>query len=83
LNLSKDFRKTGLNELWSDRIIEILIANPSKLHFGQEVLHVDLQRLKYDIRDIHTLTLKIKEDIKFQRGINVKLNPGKFSESVN
>jgi hypothetical protein len=83
LNLSKDFRKTGLNELWSDRIIEILIANPSKLHFGQEVLHGDLQRLKYDIRDIHTLTLKIKEDIKFQRGINVKLNPEKNSKSVN
>jgi hypothetical protein len=83
LNLSKDSRKTGLNELWSDRIIDILIANPSKLHFGQEVLHGDLQRFNYDIRDIHRLTRKIKEDIEFQRGISVKLNPGKFSESVN
>jgi hypothetical protein len=31
--------------LWSDRLIEILIANPSKLHFEQEVLRGDLQRL--------------------------------------
>ncbi len=68
-----------MNELWSDRLIEILIANPSKLHFGQEVLHGDLQRLDYDLGDMHTLTLKIKEDIEFQRGINVKLNPEFFS----
>jgi hypothetical protein len=47
------------------------------------VLHGDLQRLGYDLDDIHTLTLKIKEDIKFQRGINVKLNPEKNSKSVN
>jgi hypothetical protein len=57
------------------RLIEILIANPSKLHFGQEVFHGDLQRLYYYLGDMHTLTLKIKEDIKFQRGINIKLNP--------
>jgi hypothetical protein len=44
-----------LNELWSDRLIEILIANPSKLHFRQEVLHGNLQRLDYDLDDIHTL----------------------------
>jgi hypothetical protein len=56
---------------------EILTANPSKLHFGQEVLHSDLQRLDYDLGDIHILMLKIKEDIEFQRGINVKLNRGK------
>jgi hypothetical protein len=31
-----------LKELWSDRLIEILIPNPSKLHFGQEVLHGDI-----------------------------------------
>jgi hypothetical protein len=59
--------------LWSDRLIETLIANPSKLHFGQEVLHDDLQGLDYDLSDIHTPTLKIKEDIEFQRGINVKI----------
>jgi hypothetical protein len=68
-----------LKELWLDRLIEILIANPSKLHFGQDVLHVDIQRSGYDLGDMNTLTLKIKEDIKFQIGINVKLNPGKIS----
>jgi hypothetical protein len=68
-----------LKELWLDRLIDILIANPSKLHFGQDVLHVDIQRSGYDLGDMHTLTLKIKEDIKFQIGINVKLNPGKIS----
>jgi hypothetical protein len=65
LNNSKDSRKTDLNELWSDRLIEMLIANPSKLSFGQEVLHADLQRMYYDLRDMHTVTLKIKDDIKF------------------
>jgi hypothetical protein len=70
-----------LNELLLDRLIEILIANPSKLHFGQEVLHSDLQRLEYDMGDMHTLTLKIKVDIKFQRWIIVKLNPGKKLQS--
>jgi hypothetical protein len=42
------------------------------------VLHYDLQGLDYDLGDLHRLTLHIKEDIKFQIGINVKLNPGKF-----
>jgi hypothetical protein len=44
------------------------------------VLHGYLQRLDYDLGDMHTLTLKIKEDIEFQIGMNVKLNLGKFSE---
>jgi hypothetical protein len=39
--------------------------------------------LYYDMGDVHTLTLKIKEDIEFQRGMNVKLNPGNFSKSGN
>jgi hypothetical protein len=55
-----------LKELWSDRLIEILISNPSKLHFGQEVLHGDLQRLDYDLGDMHTLNPHIKEDIDLQ-----------------
>jgi hypothetical protein len=63
-----------LNGLWSNRLIEILIANPSELDFGQKVFHHDLQRLDYDLGDMHILILKIKEDIGFQRGINVKLN---------
>jgi hypothetical protein len=67
-----------LNELWSDRLIEILIANPLELHFGQEMLHCDLQGLDYDLGDMSTLSPQIKEDIEFQIGINVKLNPGKF-----
>jgi hypothetical protein len=68
-----------LKELWSYRLIEILIANPSRLLFGPEVLHSDPQRLYYGLGDMHTLTLKIEEDIEFQRGIIVKLNPGKSS----
>ncbi len=54
-----------MNELWSDRLIEILIANPSKLHFGQEVLHGDLQRLYYDLGDRHTPYPNIEEDMQF------------------
>jgi hypothetical protein len=81
LNSSKDSRKTDMIELWSDRLIEVLIANQSKLHFGQEVLHGDIQRLDYDLGDMHTLTPQIKEDIEFQRGINVKLKPGNFPKS--
>jgi hypothetical protein len=54
-----------LNELWSDRLIEIIIANQSKLHFGHEVLHCDLQGLDYDLGDMHTLNTQIKEYIKF------------------
>jgi hypothetical protein len=65
--------------LLSDRLIEILIASPSRLHFRQEVLHGDLQGLYYDLGDMYTLTLKIKEDMEFQKGINVKLNSEKFS----
>jgi hypothetical protein len=38
------------------------------------VLHEDLQISYYDVDDINTLTLKIKEDIEFQIEINVKLN---------
>jgi hypothetical protein len=39
----------------------------------------DLHGLYYDLGYIHTLTLKIKEDIEFQIGINIKLNSRKFS----
>jgi hypothetical protein len=59
-----------------------LIANAPELHFGQEVFHGDPQRLDYDLGHIHTLTLKIKLDIEFQRGMKVKLNCGKFSLSL-
>jgi hypothetical protein len=72
-----------LNELWSYRLIEIVITNPSKLHFGQEVLHCDIQGLDYDLGDMNTLTPQIKEDIEFQRGIIVKLKPEKSPKSRN
>jgi hypothetical protein len=72
-----------LKELWLDRLIKILIATPSKIDFRQEVFHADLQRMDHDLGDMHTLTLNIKEDIEFQKGINVKLNPVKFSIRLN
>jgi hypothetical protein len=68
--------------LWSDRLHAHLIPISPELHFGQEVFHGDLQRLYYDMGDVHTLTLKIKENIEFQRGMNVKLNTEKFPKSV-
>jgi hypothetical protein len=72
-----------LKELWSDRLIEIHIADISKLHFGLDALHSDLQILYYDLGDVHTLTSQIKEDMKFQRGISVKLNPGKVLRKMS
>jgi hypothetical protein len=71
-----------LKELWSDRLIEIIILNASELYFGQGLPHGDLQRLDYDLGDRYTLTPKIKEDVEFQRGIIVKLKPGKISLSL-
>jgi hypothetical protein len=35
LHYSKDFRKIDLIELWLERLLETLVANSSKLHFGQ------------------------------------------------
>jgi hypothetical protein len=67
-----------LKELWSERLIEILIPKAPELHLGQGLLHADLERLDYDLDDKYILTSKIKEDIEFQRGIIVKLKPGKF-----
>jgi hypothetical protein len=67
-----------LNKLWSAGLNKILIANPSKLHFGQEVLHGDLKRLECDLVDRYTLTPKTKGDIEFQKGIIVKLKPENF-----
>jgi hypothetical protein len=43
------------------------------------MLYGDLQILDYDLSDMNTLTLKIREDIEFLKGINVKLNPEKNS----
>jgi hypothetical protein len=61
-----------LKELWSDRLIEILIANPSKLYFRQEELHCDLQGLYYDLGDIHTPCPNIAYDMEFTKVLIVK-----------
>jgi hypothetical protein len=66
-----------LKELWSGRLIEILIPNTPELHFRHGLLHGDLQRMDYELGDKYTLTLKIQEDIEFQIGTIVKLKPGK------
>jgi hypothetical protein len=47
------------------------------------VIHCDIQGLYYDMGDMHTLTPQIREDIEFQKGINVKLNPEKVSHLKN
>jgi hypothetical protein len=43
LNESKDSEKTDLKELRSDRLLETLVANPSKLYHGQGLLYGDFQ----------------------------------------
>jgi hypothetical protein len=54
-----------LKELWSDRLLETLVANPSKLHFGQRLLHGYLQELYYGLGDRNTPYLNIEEDMEF------------------
>jgi hypothetical protein len=70
-----------LNGLWTDKLIKILSPNAPELRFGQGLLYGDLQRLDYDLGDRYTLTPNINEDIEFQRGLIIKLKPGKFSLS--
>jgi hypothetical protein len=72
LHYLKDSRKTDLIELWSDRLLETLIANPSKLHFGQVLLHGDLQRFYYCLGDRHTPYPNIEEDMEFTIVLIVK-----------
>jgi hypothetical protein len=72
-----------LSELWSNSLIKILIPNALELHFGQGVHHGDIQRLDYDLGDMHTPTHKIKEDIEFQRELIVKLLSWKIFQSEN
>jgi hypothetical protein len=63
-----------LKELWSDRLLAHLIANPSKLKYGQEILHGDLQRLYYDLGYLHTPYPNIEEDMEFTRVLIIKKN---------
>jgi hypothetical protein len=72
LHYSKDSRKTGLIELWSDGLLKTLVANPSKLHFRQGLLHGDLQRFHYGLGDSHTPYPNIKEDMEFTIVLIVK-----------
>jgi hypothetical protein len=49
--------KCDLIELWSGRLLETLVANPSKLHAGQGLLHGDFQRLYYGLGlQAHTIS---------------------------
>jgi hypothetical protein len=61
-----------LTELWSARLLETLVANPSKLHFGQTIFHDDLKRLYYSLGDRHTPYLNIEEDMEFTKVLTVK-----------
>jgi hypothetical protein len=61
-----------LKELWLDRLLETLVANPSKLHFGQGLLNGDLQRLYYGLGDRHTPYINIEEDMEFTKVLFVK-----------
>jgi hypothetical protein len=65
-----------LKELWSDRLLETLVANPSKLHFGQGLLHGDIQRLYYGLYERNTPYLNIEEDMKFTKVLIVKQKTG-------
>jgi hypothetical protein len=49
-------------------------ANPPAYQMRQEVIQYGLQTFLFHLKDMHTLTLKIEEDIQFQRGLNVKQN---------
>jgi hypothetical protein len=42
------------------------------LHFGQEVLHCDVQGLDYELGDMHTLYPNIEEDMEFTKVLIVK-----------
>jgi hypothetical protein len=48
------------------------VANPSKQHFGQGLLHGDIQILRYGLGDRHTPYLNIEEDMKFTIVLIVK-----------
>jgi hypothetical protein len=58
--------------LWSDRLLETLVSNPSNLYFGQVLLLDDIQRLYYGLGDRHTPYPTIEEDMKFTIVLIVK-----------
>jgi predicted sugar kinase len=69
---SYDSRKIDLVELWSDRLLETLVANPSRLHFGRGLPHGDLQRLFYGLGVRKTPYPNIEEDMEFTIVLIVK-----------
>jgi hypothetical protein len=52
--------------------MEILISNAPELHFGQGLLHGDLQRLYYDLGDRHIPYPNIEQDMEFTKVLIVK-----------
>jgi hypothetical protein len=48
------------------------VAIPSKLYFGQGLLHGDLQILYYGLGDMHTPYTNIEEDMEFTIVLFVK-----------
>jgi hypothetical protein len=65
--------KVGLIGLCSNRLITTLFPNRPELHFGQGVLHSDLQCFHYHLVDMHKLSPKIQEVMEFQKWLIVKL----------
>jgi hypothetical protein len=61
-----------LIELRSDRLVETLVANPSKIHFGQVLLYGDLQTFYYGLDERHRPYLNIEEDMEFTIVLIVK-----------
>jgi hypothetical protein len=64
--------KTDLNGVWSDRLIEIFTPNALEFHFGQQLLHDDLQWLDCDLGDMHTPYPNIQWDMEFTKVLIVK-----------
>jgi hypothetical protein len=58
--------KPSLTDLCPSRLIATLFTNRPELHFGQGVLHGDLQSLHYHLVDMCKLSPKIQEVIEFQ-----------------
>jgi hypothetical protein len=57
------------------------ITNTPLYQTEQGVFQTELKVLLFTLVDMHELTLKIKEDMKFQRGLSVKQFLKIFQES--
>jgi hypothetical protein len=73
--LFKRFRvKAELTELCSHSLIATLIVNPPGIHFGQEVIHGELQYLHYDLVDMNKLSPRIQEVLSESPSLDTKSN---------